>query len=49
MSTEITVEVDDAHEFMYQQIVEEQDDAPSLDEFVEGSVEQLIYQTYQNQ
>jgi len=48
MSTTVEVEIDDAHEFMYQQIVEDEEDAPELEEFVEDTVDQLIYQTYQN-
>lgn len=48
MATTVELEIDDIHELMFQSLMQEQDDAPSLDEWAENTVEAILYQAYQN-
>lgn len=49
MATEITVEVDDIHELMFKELMEDADEEPELEEWAQDTVTSMIYNAYQQQ
>lgn len=49
MSTEVTIEIDDMHELMFKEINEDAEEELELEEWAEGTIETILYQSYKNQ
>jgi hypothetical protein len=49
MSETVEIEIDDIHELMFKDLFNDIDGAPDLEKWAENTVENILYQSYQQQ